>query len=953
MDDTRLDAKSKSKNDLCYHEMQGNGLKIAQLNVNSLLKHIDEIKAFVISNNVHVFAINESKLDETIFDDEVMIDNYNLVRKDRDRQGGGVAIYLHKSLHFDKINHETMGDLEIILLKVYLKSAKPVLISTWYRPPSTDIGILDLYERFLSFVDTLKCDIILTGDINCDLLAKPLSSLTKKYMNINDIYSVDVLNTTVATRTTDHSATLIDHMLTNNSKMVKRSGILDNSMSDHSISFLIWNSHIPSKPKFINFRMSSKIDVEQYKNDIRNQNWDSISIHDAVDLWQSLILEVVDKHMPYRSKRISTKGSPWMNAIIFKMMKKRDKLKRKANKLKDSKLMEEYRKLRNKITTEIRKAKKKYYSEKFANLKANPKQTWKTLKSIIPNKKSVESTISLNRGNDGETSLDISNAFNTFFAEVGSNLAKEIPNIDSPIENIHPGKKSFVFTPVSENDVFKIINSLKNTKSVGVDKISVYVLKLCAVEIANSITKLINFSLSSGEFPNQWKSSKIIPIHKSGDKNSPSNFRPISILSCVSKILERVVQKQVLEFLHDNNSLSSVQSGFRPRHSTTTTLLKVTDDWLQSIDKKQYTGVVFVDLKKAFDTVNCDVLIKKLINLGISDTPCQWFKSYMSNRVCRTLLNSQLSCESVIRCGVPQGSILGPLLFIIYINDLVKCIKTCKVQLYADDTVLYCSNTSIKSIELALNSDLVNLYNWMCQNKLSVNCNKTVCMLLGSKHMLSKEHTLNLILNNLPIEQVNQYKYLGLLVDERISWNLQIEKMLKRIGQIISFLARLKRCLNESVLKLIYNSMILPYFDYADVIYNSATKDLTDRLQKLQNRAGRIILNLKLEDRVSIVQIHDTLNWQPLDIRRKYHSLALMFKIMNNLAPEYLQNEIQFVSHSYPSRFGLQIKLPKPRTECLKRSFNYRIAKAYNSLPPDIKSSPSINIFKTKILDVL
>lgn len=494
---------------------------------------------------------------------------------------------------------------------------------------------------------------------------------------------------------------------------------------------------------------------------------------------------------------------------------------------------------------------------------------------------------------------------------------------------------------------------MKNTKSVGVDKISVFVLKACATEISQSIANLINRSLLSGKFPQQWKRSKIIPIHKSGDKSSPSNYRPISILPCVSKILERVVQRQVLEFLHENNILSAAQSGFRPRHSTSTTLLKVTDDWLHATDKKEYTGVVFVDLRKAFDIVNCDILIKKLNNIGISGTPCSWFKSYMSDRVSRTLINAELSFESVIECGVPQGSLLGPLLFIVYINDLVKCIKTCQVQLYADDTVLYFSHPSIDRIELALNSDLENMYYWMCQNKLSVNCQKTVCMLIGSNHMISKKNVLRVSLNDISIDQVHHVKYLGVLVDEKLNWNLHIDNMLKKIGQMVGFLGRLRRFLSESVLKLIYSSLILPYFDYGDVIYSAAFRKYTDRLQKLQNRAGRIILKIKPESHVSVLEMHNALNWQLLDKRRNHHSLVLMYKIMNNLTPEYLRNEFELRTHSYPSRIGAQIKLPKPRTNYLKRSFKYRNAKAYNTLPPHIKSSPSVNTFKSKIAELL
>ena len=933
-----------TSSDLRYSDLQGSGLKIAHLNVNSIYKHIDEVKVFVKSNNIHLLALNETKLDDSIYDKEISIEDYVLVRKDRNRHGGGVAIYVNKALHFDELRHETMDDLEVIAIKVYLKHKKPLVFSTWYRPPSSNVDIFDLYENFLNYIDGLSGDTILVGDTNCDLLSRPLASASKKYSELNSMYSLMQINDTEPTRITNTSSTLVDHLLTNNPNNVKKHGVIHNGMSDHSVSYLIWNSNVSASPKVINFRNMKNLNSDEFRSDVKNQPWDKLcecnSIDDAVELWQNLFLDVINKHMPMRRKRVKDNSTPWMNSEIFKLMKKRDKLKKKAHKLRDDKLMSEYRKLRNKVTAEIGKAKKKYYTKLFSH---SSKQTWKTLKSVIPDQKSKES-VTVTSGDNAE----VANRFNNFFAEVGSKLADKVPHVPASDENA-TSNDSFEFTHINNTDVLDIIHKLKNTKSVGLDDISVLALKMCALEITPSITYLINLSLQSGTFPKQWKRAKVIPIHKSGDKESPSNYRPISILPCVSKILERVVQRQIISYLHKNDILSSAQSGFRPLHSTITTLLKVTDDWLHAMDRKEYTGAVFIDLKKAFDTVDSDVLIKKLNMIGINGTSCLWFKNYMSDRICRTLVNNELSSESKVTCGVPQGSLLGPLLFIIYINDLVDCVKICKIQLYADDTVLYFSHTSVQNIQSALNSDLQNVYRWICQNKLSVNCEKTVCMLFGDKHLLSKNNVLTVSLHNNPLNQVRKFKYLGLLCDENLHWNLHIESMLNRIGKMVGFLGRLRRSLSESVLKLVYKSIILPYFDYGDIIYSATYKKYTDKLQKLQNRAGRIILRIKPESHVSVAEMHNSLSWQHLEDRWRNHSLVIMYKIMNNLTPDYLRNEFELVNHSYISRFGPRLHLPKPRTENLKRSFKYRCAKAYNELSADIKSATSVNLFKSKL----
>ena len=321
----------------------------------------------------------------------------------------------------------------------------------------------------------------------------------------------------------------------------------------------------------------------------------------------------------------------------------------------------------------------------------------------------------------------------------------------------------------------------------------------------------------------------------------------------------------------------------------------------------------------------------------------------MSDRVCRTLVNNELSSESNITCGVPQGSLLGPLLFIIYLNDLVNCVKSCQVQLYADDTVLYFSHPSIHNVETALQADLEKVNVWMSQNKLTVNHQKTVCMLFGSKVMLSKQNVLSISLQDSPLKQVRQFKYLGLICDENLDWNIHIDNMLQKIGKMVGFMGRLRRSLNESVVNLLYKSLILPYFDYGDIVYGSTFKKHTDRLQKLQNRAGRIILRIKPMSHFSVAEMHNALNWNLLDKRRHDHSLIFMYKITNNLTPEYLRNEFEAVTHSHSSRLGERFYLPKPRTEYLKKSFKYRCAKAYNELPVDIKSSSTLRAFRSKI----
>ena len=495
----------------------------------------------------------------------------------------------------------------------------------------------------------------------------------------------------------------------------------------------------------------------------------------------------------------------------------------------------------------------------------------------------------------------------------------------------------------------KTILGMSNKKSTGVDNISMLMIKMAIPTIVPSLTSIFNRSLSEQVFPTNWKRSKIIPIHKSGDKNSPNNYRPISILPSVSKILEKLVQVQLSDYLKCYSILSEAQSGFRKSHSTISTLIKVTDDWLAAMDQGLYTGAVFIDLRKAFDTVDPYIMLKKLSNIGVPADCLQWFTSYLTDRRICTLFNSSTSAESNIEYGVPQGSILGPLLFIIYIDDIVKHLNHCSVHLYADDTVIYFSHKNISTIESVLNSELQGIFTWLCNSKLSLNCDKTVSMLFGSHKMLTKCSQLSLQVQGKNIRHVESMKYLGMLLDPNLKWNLHIDQMCTRISKLIRLLSRLRHTINLANLKIVYNALILPIFDYGDIIYGTASFKYTALLQKLQNRACRIILGVSPYSHTPVRELHARLGWKSLESRRCCHLNTMVFKALNDLAPPYLKGCFQFCQRNYSLRSNGNLSLPKPRSDYCKRKFSYRGSMQFNNLPPHLKIPCSLSSFINKM----
>ena len=610
-----------------------------------------------------------------------------------------------------------------------------------------------------------------------------------------------------------------------------------------------------------------------------------------------------------------------------------------------------YRKLRNKVTSEIRKAKRNYFVDKLSTVKGKSADVWKILKSVMPKSQVNNPKI------DASNAETKANEFNQYFSSIGAELAskiKEHPDLLHYENNVYTaGDIKFKFHSVCEDDVHKELMKLKDNTSVGLDGISSKILKMSAPVIVPYLTYIINRSLFENKFPNHWKGSEIIPIHKSGNTTSPNNFRPISILPTVSKLLERFVQRQFMAFLEENNILSPAQFGFRKKHSTVTSLVKVTDEWMKAIDEGKYTGAVFIDLKKAFDCVNHDILLCKLREIGVSEDCLPWFEDYLKGRFISTSLNSNLSTPLPISFGVPQGSILGPLLFIVFINDLFRCAANCSIQLYADDTVVYFSDDNIDNIQTKLSNDLHSIYEWMCLNKLTINFDKTVSLLIGSRHMLSRHDKLNICINGTPIQQVDHVKYLGFIVDNKLKWDIHVENLCKKARKLVNYLARLRYFINESNLNVIYKAIILPLFDYADIILDSSANKYIKQLQTLQNRAGRIIMKTNPYDHVSNFQIHSVLNWSSLESRRKKHLNLFVFKSVHDMLSSSMNDMFQPSSFSYSLRSSGNFILPKPRTEYCKRTTHYRGSVQYNALPLAMKLEQSPNIFMKDLANVI
>ena len=361
------------------------------------------------------------------------------------------------------------------------------------------------------------------------------------------------------------------------------------------------------------------------------------------------------------------------------------------------------------------------------------------------------------------------------------NNSANLSSDDSLISIPNDVNLNFKFNEILNNDVYKALSNLATNKASGLDGLSPRLIRAAASCISQHITFIFNLSLSLGEVPAEWKLGKVIHIHKGGARDNCNNYRPISILPTLMKVFERIINDRLYSYLHTNNLLSSQQSGFRPLHSTSTTLLQVSDYILHNTDNGMLTGAVFLDLKKAFDTVHHPTLLKKLNLLGLNNVELEWFKSYLTDRRQITSINGVNSTPASIRCGVPQGSILGPLLFIIFINDLPNVITNCTTFMYADDTAIFSASKSFNDIQVTLQNDLNNVSDWLNENKLSLNIEKTKSLLFGSRKKLHGAAALDIKIRDSAIQAVDRFKYLGVCFDPSLTWSVHIDKLCVKV----------------------------------------------------------------------------------------------------------------------------------------------------------------------------
>lgn len=612
-----------------------------------------------------------------------------------------------------------------------------------------------------------------------------------------------------------------------------------------------------------------------------------------------------------------------------------------------------WQRYRNLAVKSISNSKKEFYKNVIDSNKTNPKELWRNLKEIMGRKEQkINGVICDNKYY--HRALDIANVLNNYYVE-------SIDTIIGSIDNSHNDENAllemipayscsfFQFKQISLENLRKMIYN--QHKNGSIDEIDLKIIKELFHVIGYPLRNLINLSLEKGTVPDRFKTSVIISVPKVPNTNLAQEMRPINMLPFCEKLLELTVYDQMLEYIKDNNLLCTYQSGFRDKHSCETALQCVISDWKDDINERRGICAVFLDLKRAFETIDRHILILKLKKYGFSGIVLRWLENYLDFRYQKTKYDNTYSESRHNDSGVPQGSVLGPLLFIMYINDLGSTLVNCKIHLFADDTLIYFSHQNYEILIATVNDDLKILTEKFKINRLKINEMKSKCMFIGSDWAYKKFCSLQLKIkiNNKELAFEDDVKYLGLLIDRNLKFKKHVDYVSKKIGKKIGYFYRVSNHLNLETRISLYNSIILPHFNYcSSVIYTSSVN--CHRLQILQNKAMRFILGVNRY--TSINSMLEVLGWFNVQTNLFIKTMIFIYKLLNNMIPGYLSSRVVRVNtiHTYNTRNCNNYYVNYTTCTLTKNSLFYKGIIKYNSLPNDLKVINNVRAFKQELI---
>lgn len=854
----------------------------------------------------------------------------------RERDGGGVSIWVHKK-YVSYVSYE-YADCDNNFLSIYIQQLNVKVIGIYN---TNNRNFHNQFDQILSM--NQRC--IIVGDFNINLLEQ--NYITKKYIETitsNGFYILNKIHSDYSTRISGTSKTIIDHILTDLFNKTFTVSINSHCFTDHESLTIQIKTDKPICDKktytktcinYHNFCLDYNADVSNTVtySDIHSKFYNCIQ----ANKYTKTVINSYKNRLPY------------VTPEIFQQIKKRDKLYKLHKKYINNRIFEnQFKAMKNKVTLSIRNARRNYEQGCIDAAGTDSRKLWKVLNRCIFNRVSDSTNNMFNVINVDNIIITsptlIANKFNNFFKSTGE--LTQNTNIDeNMVMSRYRGDNAFRFVSVTNEDFVATVNKLKEKTSPGYDEVSVRLIKDLMPENVSCFTNIVNKSIIECQFPEELKIAKIIPVFKKGRKDCIENYRPIAILPTFAKIIEYILYDQLMNFLQNTNFFHPDQYGFLPKSGTEIAAVNFVQKITEDIDKGKLASAIFIDLRKAFDNVNRPLLIKKLCDMNVTNDVIVLVISFLSNRQQFVCIGNECSEKVLSKYGVPQGSRLASLFFLIFINDIFNCDIEGRMQLYADDIVISYSCDNYCDMQTKMQHDLNKLKTYFHNNILTINSKKTNFIVFNNRQRQSDYFNFNIFYDNDKINKVYDVIYLGLRINYKLNWHSHIDYVKSKISSLIGALRRGHGVLSQISLTKIYFAHIYAHMKFMLTIWSSGPQYKISAIKVLQNKALKIILNKSRLTETSTLYNDRFLS---IDTLIKFDQIMLVYKLKNH----HIRHNINIVTNEELHRYNTRNRLIYQGVSRTNSGLNSTISRAtryYNDIPERLKTINSLFHFKKEL----